>query len=53
MKIRTLGEMTGQGQVSDPFGGDDDVYLATALQLQNMIARFIQVLQQEENPQNG
>lgn len=49
-KIRTLGEMTGQGQVSDPFGGDDDVYLATALQLQNMIIRLIQVLQQEDIP---
>lgn len=50
-KIRTLGEMTGQGQVTDPFGGDDDVYLATALQLQSMIARFIEVLQQEDIPQ--
>lgn len=47
-KIRTLGEMTDHGQVSDPYGGDDDVYLATALQLQNMIARLIQVLQQAD-----
>lgn len=44
-KIHSLGEMTGMGQVSDPFGGDDDVYLATALQLQSMVGRLVKILQ--------
>lgn len=47
-KILSLGEMTGLGQVSDPFGGDDDVYLATALQLQNMISRLVKILQESD-----
>lgn len=46
-KIRTLGEMAGltPEQVSDPYGGDDDAYLATALQLKKMVDVWIVCLQ--------